>query len=73
MNFQSYLSNLRQKPEHHKKSFAFWTSFGFVAIVFAFWLASVTSGLTTSNSVVASESQKIESPGSSLTKGSRIF
>ncbi|MBU6231058.1 MAG: hypothetical protein KGI45_02275 [Patescibacteria group bacterium] len=42
MSFQTYLENLRAKPEHIRKRYAFWTSFGVTAVIFAFWLGSFT-------------------------------
>lgn len=62
MTFDSYLQNLRAKPDHEKKRFAFWTSFGFTAIIFAFWIASFSTNLSTQNSVIA----KADTPAQSL-------
>ncbi|MDE2188221.1 MAG: hypothetical protein KGJ35_00625 [Patescibacteria group bacterium] len=41
---EQHLHHLRQKPEHIKKHVAFWTSFGITAIIFAFWLTSLSFG-----------------------------
>lgn len=72
MSFQSYLENLRSKQDHEKKRFAFWTSFGFTALLFAFWLASFTSNLGTSQSVVA-VTEKAGSPTSMLASVGGFF
>lgn len=69
MSFQSYLEKLRAKPDHEKKRFAFWTSFGFTMVVFMFWLASFTSNVGLSNSAVAVSVEKAGSPTESLIAG----
>jgi len=69
MSFQSYLENLRSKPDHEKKKFAFWTSFSFTMLIFAFWLASFTSTVGLSNSAIAETIEKAGSPTESLIAG----
>lgn len=69
MALQTHLENLRGKPEHVRKRFAFWSSFGVTAIIFVFWLASFSASGNTSNTVIASAVEKAGSPGSSLIAG----
>ena len=66
MTFQSYLENLRAKPDHKKKQFAFWTSFGFTAILFIFWVSTFNIGTGLSGSTVATAVNKAETPSQSL-------
>jgi hypothetical protein len=67
----NYIENLKSKPEHVKKRFAFIVSFSFTFLVFAGWIASY--GFTSSSAVVASvdsngniEKAVVEAPVSSL-------
>ena len=71
MNFQAYLETLRAKPEHKKKQFAFWTSFGFCAILLMFWFATFTSTSTasSSSSTVAAVANNAGTPAQSLVAG----
>lgn len=34
---------MRAKPEHIRKRYAFWSSLGLTAVIFAFWLGSFSS------------------------------
>lgn len=64
MSWESYLENLRSKPEETRKRIAFWSSFGITALIFVFWLASYDSAAWSSNSQLA---KKAETPAQSLT------
>lgn len=66
MNFQKHLENLRAKPDHKKKQFAFWTSFGFSALLFIFWVASFNTGAGTATSTIAKAADKAGTPAQSL-------
>ena len=66
MSLQTYLENLRAKPEHEKKRFAFWSSLGFTAVLFVFWAASFTVNISSSQSVVAQTLEKTSAPAQSL-------
>jgi hypothetical protein len=59
-----YIENLKQKPEHVRKRFAFTVAFVFTSIVFVGWVASY--GLK-SSPVLADKENKVEAPVSSLT------
>ncbi len=50
----SLIKNLRQKPDHHKKSIAFAASLFFTAIVFMIWFSIVRVSYTEGNSGFAS-------------------
>ncbi len=69
MALQTHLENLRAKPEHVRKRYAFWSSFCITAIIFVFWLASFSVSGSTSNATVAQAVEKAGSPGSSLIAG----
>lgn len=67
----NYLENLKTKPHHVKKRFAFIVSFSFTFLVFAGWMASYGFN---SSSVIAENVEKadgttavVETPVSSLT------
>jgi hypothetical protein len=65
-----YLENLKTKPEHVKKRFAFLVSFSFTFLVFAGWMASYgfnTSGVIAENIEKDGETVVVETPVSSLT------
>jgi len=68
----NYFENLKTKPIHHKKRFAFLVSFSFSFLILAGWLASygvssstVIADSTDSNGNVVTSS--IDAPVSSLT------
>jgi len=63
-----YINNLKTKPEHIRKRFAFLFSFGFTFLVFAGWIASY--GFTSNKTIVKNinkENVNVEAPVSSLT------
>ncbi|HEY9583536.1 MAG TPA: hypothetical protein VJI66_01060 [Candidatus Paceibacterota bacterium] len=59
----NYLENLKTKPEHVKKRFAFLVSFAISFVIFAGWIASY--GLK--SSPVLTDKEKVDAPVSSLT------
>ncbi|MDB5258828.1 MAG: hypothetical protein JWO73_36 [Candidatus Taylorbacteria bacterium] len=62
-----HLENLRAKPDHVKRNIAFGTSLGITAIIFVFWVVSLT---VQAPSVSASNDDalaKVESPFSSMS------
>lgn len=73
MTLQTRLENLRAKPEHVRKRFAFWTSFGVTAIIFVFWLASFSAFGASSNATIANTVSRAGSPGQSLIAGVGSF
>ncbi len=73
MTLESYIENLRSKPDHVKKRYAFWTSFGVSFVIFAFWLGSFSSWGSASSSAVATVVNKAGSPGQSLIAGVGSF
>lgn len=60
----NYIENLKQKPEHVRKRFAFIVSFAFAFIVFAGWIASY--GLK-SSPVLADKNSSVDAPVSTIT------
>lgn len=58
-----YIENLKTKPEHVKKRFAFLVSFSITFIIFAGWITSY--GLK--SSPVLADKDKVDAPVSSLT------
>jgi len=73
MNFETRLENLRQKPEHIKRRYAFWSSLGITAFIFVFWLASFSSWGSTSKEAVANVVSKAGSPAESMIAGVGSF
>ena len=67
MTIQAYIQQLSAKPEHVRRRIAFWSSFGFTAVIFAFWLASFTTSIVSSPDSVSLT--KINTPGQSLVAG----
>lgn len=61
---ENYIENLKQKPEHIRKRFAFIVAFSFSFIVLAGWIASY--GLK-SSPVLADKNSNVDAPVSSLT------
>ena len=59
----NYIDNLKSKPEHVKKRFAFLVSFVFSFVVFAGWIASYGF----KSSPVLADKEKVDAPVSSLT------
>ena len=66
MSLQSYIENLRAKPEHIRRRVAFCYSFGITAIIFVFWLSSFYSFGSTAKSRVAGALDKAGAPATSL-------
>lgn len=74
MSVDSFLENMRAKPDHVKRRFAFWSSISLTAIIFVFWIASLTAlGTSRGDSVVATTVKKADSPGYSLVAGVGSF
>lgn len=73
MNLQSHLENLRAKPEHIRKRYAFWTSLGITVVIFAFWVASFSSWSATSTPAVAATVDKAGTPAQSMIAGVGSF
>lgn len=66
MSFQTHLENLRAKPEHIRKRYAFLISFGITAIIFVFWLSSFDFAPTSKDQSLAQVIEKVDTPGQSL-------
>ncbi len=73
MNLQSYLENLRAKPDHIKKRYAFWSSLSFTAVVFAFWISSFSSWGSEASQNVAKTVDKVGTPAQSMIAGVGSF
>lgn len=73
MSFASYLEGLRAKPEHIRKRYAFWSSFGVTALIFAFWLGSFSSVEIGAKQSVAKVVDKAGTPTQSLVAGVGAF
>ena len=65
----SFVDNLRAKPEEYRRRFAFWASVGVTAIIFLFWIASMTGVTATAGNAVVQAVQKAGTPASSLVAG----
>jgi hypothetical protein len=66
MRIERYLSELRTKPEHIRRRFAFWTSLGITFVIFVFWLSSFSRFGVASRMIVAYEVRKAGTPAESL-------
>ena len=75
MSIEAHLANLRSKPEHTRKQFAFWSSFVLTTIIASFWLASFTGHLNTASvqSDVSATLSKINTPAQSLVASVGTF
>ena len=73
MSIQSYIENLRTKPEHVRRQHAFWYSFGITAVIFAFWLGSFGSLSIGAKTAVATAVDKAGTPAQSLVAGVGAF
>ena len=73
MSIQSYIEGLKEKPEHIRKQYAFWWSFGITAVIFAFWLGSFGSLNLGAKSAVATAVDKAGTPAQSLVAGVGAF
>lgn len=65
-----YIADLKTKPDHVKKRFAFLVAFSFTFIVFAGWIASYgfnSSSVIAENVEKDGETIRVETPVSSLT------
>ena len=60
----NYIENLKQKPEHIRKRFAFLVSSSITIVIFAGWIASY--GLQ-SSPALADKDSNVDAPVSSLT------
>ncbi len=73
MAIKDHIETLRAKPEHVRRRIAFWSAFGFSALVFMFWISSFKSLSITATAaqptVAAVTADKAPSPGSSLVAG----
>lgn len=66
MSFDSYLEEMRAKPEHIRRRMAFGVSLAITAVIFVFWLGSMTSLGASSTGAIASAVEKAGSPGKTL-------
>jgi len=67
MSLQSFFNNLSQKPEHIRKRYSFFISFGITAIIFVFWISSFSFPNSPTNQNLASVVNKVATPSQSLT------
>lgn len=66
MSIESYIENLKGKPEHIRKRYAFWSAFGITVIIFTFWLGSFSVFSNKTQIVVAEAVNKTNTPAQSL-------
>ncbi|MDE2041385.1 MAG: hypothetical protein KGI59_03340 [Patescibacteria group bacterium] len=67
MSFQTYLDNLREKPDHVKKRYAFWSSLGLTALLAMFWLGTFAGVGRTTQASIASAVNRAATPAASLS------
>ena len=68
MSLQNHIESLRGKPEHVRRRVAFFYAFGITAVIFVFWLASITN-VGIGKSAVAEAVDKAGTPSQSLIAG----
>ena len=69
MSIQTFLDNLRSKPAHVRRRYAFLTSLGITVLVAAFWVRTAFPFDGGSQATVAAVVGKAPSPGQSLVAG----
>jgi len=72
-NIEAYIEKLKQKPEHVRKGYAFWTSLGVTMTIFVFWLGSFSSWGVVSSPAVANAVDVVGSPSQSMIAGVGSF
>ena len=73
MNLQAYLEELRGRSEHERRKIALWWSGGLTAIIFLFWISSMTVTQISARQAVSAAIQKTDSPARSLVAGVGAF
>ncbi len=73
MSFQTYLENLRSRPEHIRKRYSVFVSLGLTIVIFAFWLQSFSFFSGSSGEVVTKAVKKTGTPAQSLVAGVGSF
>ncbi len=66
-HIENHIERMREKPEHVRKQYAFFSSLGITAIILMFWVASFNGSFAIDPTVIATEKTEVESPVSSLT------
>lgn len=69
MSIQSYLENVRAKPETVRRRTAFWWSLGITALIAAFYVGSITGVNVKSGAAIASAAGRAGSPADSIVAG----
>lgn len=69
MAFEAYLDNLRTKPEHVRRRFAFWWAVVITVVIAIFWLGSRSGFGLNKDVATASVAEKISTPGTALVAG----
>lgn len=67
MTIQAHIERLRAKPEHIRRRIALWSSLGITALIFVFWIASLSVTGTQARGAVASIAMKAAAPSQSLS------
>jgi hypothetical protein len=73
MNLQTYLEDLRGRPEHKRRKIALWWSGGLTAVIFLFWISSLSVTQISAKQAVSTAIQKTGSPAQSLVAGVGAF
>lgn len=69
MSLETHLENLRAKPEHIKKRYAFFGALGITAVIFAFWISSFGSVGVLPKSPLTAAVAKAPTPSENLIAG----
>ena len=74
MSLQTYLEDLRTRPEHIRNRYAIFSSLGVTVVIFAFWLHSFSFfNNVGTQTAVAAAIDKTGTPGQSLIAGVGSF
>lgn len=66
MSIESYFAQLREKPEHIRRRYAFWVPLGVTAAISLFWLSSFSVLSLYSKETVAKSLDRAGTPAQSL-------
>lgn len=70
MGIADYIEHLREKPEHVRNRYAFWTALGVTLVIAIFWVSSFSfTDFSSRHDSVAETVKKVGSPGASMIAG----
>lgn len=67
MSIETYVKELKAKPEGVRKQIAFWSALGITVVIFLFWIAATTGLTNSATNAVAQAVDNAGSPAQSMT------